>query len=307
VIYEQARSLKTIVNLEEQLARATELTAQRDILYRLLTLMPNDEMVMANTFAVEQKIVSQDITTHLGNAQARLANQDYLSMHQSYQALRALDAQHPVLSTLSAALLQAQASFSENSYVMHLETAVKFDDWQLADALLSQAQSRFPNNPQIQSYVTDVERVLYYQDRFKQHVEHLLAQPAKLSTSVLSTAASSSAAALASNDIIVRDMRASQLYLPSSPSLLALHQELEWLLAHANEMLRVTIASDGQSTVVLRGEEPQTWAPFTQKHIGLLPGVYQFAVHRIGYQSQVVEFVVDGQANTIFLGAITPL
>jgi hypothetical protein len=293
-IYEQARSLKTIVNLEQQLARAADLPAQRDILYRLLTIMPNDEQVMANTFAVEQKILSQVITKHLNNAQARLANRDYVSMHQSYQALRAFDAQHPALTTLADALLAAQASFSESSYIMHLQTAVKYDDWQLADALLAQAKTRFPSNPQIQSYVTDVERVLYYQERFTQYVEQLLNRPS----------------AATNKDLIAHDMRASQLYLPSSRRLLELHQQLEWQLAHVDELVHVTIASDSQSTIVMRdkgGEVGTTWTPFRQKHIGLLPGAYQFAVHRIGYQSQVVDLTVDTQAKTFFLGAMTPL
>lgn len=217
---------------------------------------------------------------------SRLINQAYRAIEnrqatEAKKALSAAEKMYPSRSAVTDIKKQLAALESQLRFETHRENALaaeKSDDWGTAKQQLELALKEKPADKMISDKFADAERIV----SLSQTLKRLLATPYRLANPQNKTAA----------DIALIQ---SQSYTQKSPTLAKMRAQLESTLRAVNTPVEVTVLSDGNTFVSVRGVG--NVGTTTSKVIELKPGPYTFEGKRQGYKSKLVEVMIPLDSN----------
>lgn len=224
---------------------------------------------------------------------SRLISQAYraIEKRQTAEAKKALTAAEKINPTRAAvtdvknqlATLESQLRFETHS--AKALTAEKADDWNTAKQHLELALKEKPADKKISDKLADAERIVSLLATLKR----LQANPYRLAKQQTKTEA----------DIALIQ---SQPFTQKSPTLTKTRAQLESTIRAVNTPIQVTVLSDGNTFVSVRGVG--NVGTTTSKVIELKPGPYTFEGKRQGYKSKLVEVMIPLDVNTYQLRVV---
>lgn len=291
----QASALASQIELIPQIAALTEAirvakvennaAKELKLIEQLLTIAPEREAMQQRANTLRTQLANAQFNQHISHAYRAIDNR------QAAEAKKALALAQKVYPSRSEvadaknklASLEAQLRFETHSKKALM--AEKADDWITAKQQLELALKEKPADKTISNKLADADRIVSLMQTFKR----LLATPHRLTNKQVKTEADIS-------------LIQSQSYTSKSPSLANMKRQLESTINAVNTPVNVTVLSDGNTNVSVRGVG--IVGTTTSKVIELKPGPYTFEGKRKGYKSKLVEVMIPIDKTTYQLRVV---
>ena len=230
------------------------------------------------------KILSESLKdvafqNHIAKCLALIERRRASGARKHFSAAKNIYPDRQELSVLSAELLELEKELRIEQALRNAEKAKKLDDWNKALEYFMQAGKDAPNNKEVLQGQQFAQGIISLKQTVAQH----LANPYRLSN----TTVRNSAKAAISQSIPV---------LSQSPSLTNQVRELADMLEKLNKEISVTVTSDNQTNVLVRGVGKV--GIISEKVIHLKPGAYVFEGLRKGYKAKLIKVEIPfGKSN----------
>ncbi len=199
---------------------------------------------------------------HVANRQLRAARSDY-------QQAKALDPKRSELRVLQQAINKLAVNQDLNSAIARGKTAIRQDNWRKARSIYAAASTRHPDDQNINNGLLLSNKLLSLHER----LDAYLKQPERLSAKNIAATAQ-------------QTLLEARVFSANSPSLMQKSKRLKTLIAAVNINIPVTVTSDNQTYIVVRGIG-KVGLTLTRT-IQLKAGFYSFEGIRKGYKSKLL-------------------
>ena len=188
----------------------------------------------------------------------------------NYQQAKAIYPERPELRVLNKAIGKLADGMDLDRAIAQGKAAIARDDWIKARSIYTAAAKKHPDNKTILDGLQLSDRIVSLQSELAAHIRHSL----RLSSPNVSAAA---------QDLLIQ----AKVFSRNSATLSRQTSELYGLIANMNKKISVTVKSDNQTFILVRGVGKVGITQ--QRTIQLKPGVYTFEGIRKGYISKLVE------------------
>lgn len=198
---------------------------------------------------------------------------------------RAISSSRNEINQLSQAIAQIERTNRFETNVASADNAATADDWDKVSRHITQALSHAPNDGLLTRRLDKANQII----ALKKRMAALLENPYRL----------------ANESVKIRAQIAlikAEPYADDSASLNALSAKLAGMLAAVNKVVAVSIASDGMTSVSIRGVG--IVGAVASKVIQLKPGPYTFEGKRNGYKSKIVTVTIPMNAMSFKLTVV---
>ncbi|MDQ6969448.1 MAG: hypothetical protein Q9M16_02940 [Mariprofundus sp.] len=199
---------------------------------------------------------------HVANRQLRAARSDY-------QQAKALDPKRSELRVLQQSIHKLALNQDLNSAIARGKTAIRQDNWRKARSIYAAASQRHPDDQNIRDGLLLSNKLVSLHET----LDVYLKQPERLSAKNIASSAQ-------------QTLLETRVFSANSPSLTQKANSLKKLIAAVNINIPVTVTSDNQTYIVVKGigKVGLTLA----RTIQLKAGFYSFEGIRKGYKSKLL-------------------
>ncbi|MFQ5344815.1 MAG: hypothetical protein ACE5DZ_02510 [Mariprofundus sp.] len=233
-------------------------------------LDPRRKALQLRATELAQQIREQKFAPLIARALADVEKRRLKAARSSYQQAKALDPNRPELLILDKAINKLANSLDLEKAITQGKAAVARDDWAKALSVYTAAAKKHPDDTTVLDGLQLSTRIVSLQSELAAYN----GQPTRLASPNVSAAAQS---------LLIQAGEFSR----NSASLSRQIKQLKNLIAEVNREIPITITSDNQTYILLRGIGK---IGITQeKTIQLKPGDYTFEGIRQGYRSKLVK------------------
>lgn len=282
---ERVAKLPEIVDLVARIKTANaENNQQRelDLIQQLLKLTPERDALKQRAQQLTTKLNTGEFQKQIAQGHQALENANTSTAQTALDKARQIYPARPEVQALSSAIQQTR----ENQQIRELQakasSAEAADNWADVKTSLEKIQALRPNDKAVTENLAVARDIV----DLKSRIDKTLASPYRLSDA---------AAGKEARELV----EAAQAYQTQSASLKAKARELDDVLSAANQPVDITIHSDNQTHISVRGVGHV--GVTDTKTIQLKPGTYTFEGKRAGYKSKLKEVQVPLVQNSVTL------
>lgn len=290
---ERVETLPEIADLVSQIETANAENnpqRERDLIQKLLKLTPEREELKQRVRELTNKLNSSEFQKQIAQGHQALENADLSAAQSALASARKIYPDQPAVRELDQAIETAR----EDRQIRRLEAdataAESADNWSEVKSLLEKIQSLKPNDKVVNERLAAANDIVALESQ----IDDTLKSPYRLSEKAAETTAR-------------QLVESAQDYQAQSPSLADKRRELQKVLTAINQPVDVTVRSDNQTHISVRGVGHV--GTTEAKTIQLTPGKYTFEGKRPGYKSKLktVEVPLDQNSVTLTLICDEPI
>jgi len=270
---EQIRILPQILALLKQATIAhTENNPEKEYaaVVEAFKLDPHRVELKQRAEILAENIRESQFTPLIARGLANVEKRNIKAARSSYQQAKTLYPERSELHILKAAIARLATELDLDAAIKQGKTAIAQDDWRKAHAIYAAAAKKHPDDQTILDGLQLSERIVALHSALAEHIKH----SARLSVPSVSEDARS---------LLVQ----AKVFSRNSLSLSRQISELNTLIAGMNKKIPVSVKSDNQTYILVRGVGKV--GTINEKTIRLKPGFYTFEGIRKGYRSKLVE------------------
>jgi tetratricopeptide (TPR) repeat protein len=261
------------------IARAeNDIQKEYDYLQQVSKIAPERDGVKDRLNELRDRINTQKFEWHISSGFDNCENKQPQKARSHYKKARQIDSKRPELSWLLTQILALEKSLRIKLAVNQAQQAVRQDDWEQVKLNFTRAAKDAPEDQKVVEGLRRANHILSLQAG----LEQFLKSPYRLAhKAVLNKAQQTLVAAnAASGDSFTIKRQAIQL---------------GELITQINRVIPVTIISDNQTYVLVRGVGKV--GVVTKKIIQLKPGNYTFEGTRKGFKSKLLHLLIPYDQN----------
>ncbi len=290
---ERVETLPEIAELVSQIKTANAENnprRERDLIQQLLKLTPERETLKQRARELTSKLNSSEFQKQIAQGQQALETADLSAAQSALAKARQIYPDQPAVHELDEAIETAREDRQIRQLEADATAAEAADNWREAKSHLEKIQSLKPNDKALSERLAVANDIVALQSQ----IDDTLKSPYRLSEKAAETTAR-------------QLVESAQDYQAQSPSLADKSRELNDVLTAINQPVDVTIRSDNQTHISVRGVGHV--GTTESKTIQLTPGKYTFEGKRPGYKSKLktVEVPLDQNSLTFTLICDEPI
>lgn len=290
---ERVETLPEIAELVSQIATANaENNPQRErsLIQQLLKLTPERETLKQRAQELTNQLNSNEFQKQIAQGHQALENADLSAAQSALDKAQKIYPDQPAVRELDEAIETAREDKEIRRLEANATAAEAADNWRDVKSHFEKMQSLRPNNKAVNERLAAANEIVALESQ----IDDTLKSPYRLSEQ----------AAQANARQLVESARD---YQAQSPSLADKRRELQKVLTAINQPVDVTIRSDNQTHISVRGVGHV--GTTESKTIQLTPGKYTFEGKRSGYKSKLktVEVPLDQDSVSLTLICDEPI
>jgi len=231
---------------------------------------PNKQKLKQRADMLAEKIRGSRFSALIARGLANVEKRRIKPARSNYQQAKAIYPERPELRVLNKAIGKLAHGMDLDRAITQGKASIARDDWIKARSIYTAAAKKHPDNKTILDGLQLSDRIVSLQSELAAHIRHSL----RLSSPNVSAAA---------QDLLIQ----AKVFSRNSATLSRQTSELYGLIANMNKKISVTVKSDNQTFILVRGVGKVGITQ--QRTIQLKPGVYTFEGIRKGYISKLVE------------------
>lgn len=276
IVREEIEKLPLILPLLDgaKVARIeNDLQKEYGFLQQVADIAPKREEVAERLQVLEELIKNRKFENHISAGFAAIGKKQIREARAHYLAAREVDPARQELVLLNAQLSELERSLRLQKHLKEAERAIRRDDWREARYNLARAAKDAPGNKTVVERLRRAERILGILGRFNE----IFSNPYRLTSPQVRTEAETTLAH-------------AEGFANTSFTVKRQAEQLRELISRVNRPVPVTIVSDSQTYIQLRGVGKVGMV--SEKIIELKPGKYTFEGSRAGFKSKLVETLI---------------
>lgn len=255
-----------------------DLQKESNFLQQVADIAPEREEVAERLQIIEELLKNQNFETHISAGFAAIDKKQAAAARGHYQSAREVDPARQELVLLKAQLAELERSLRLQKHIDEAERAIRRDDWRGARDNLAKAAKDAPGNKTVVEGLRQADRILGILNSFNT----FFSNPYRLTSQNVRTEAE---AVLAQ----------AESFAHTSFTVKRQSEQLRELINRVNRPVPVTIVSDSQTYIKIRGVGKVGMV--SEKIIELKPGKYTFEGSRTGFKSKLVETLIPYDQN----------
>ncbi|MDX8392166.1 MAG: hypothetical protein R8K53_06335 [Mariprofundaceae bacterium] len=235
-----------------------------------LKLAPHRRELQQRQAALAEKIKEARFAPLIARGLRHVEKRQLGAARKNYQQAKALYSERPELAILNKAISKLAVALDLEHAIAQGKTAIAQDRWKKAQEIYAIAAGKHPDDKTVIEGLQLADKMVGLQNRLANYIN----QPQRLSSQNVSAAA---------QDALMQ----ARIFSRNSNMLTRQASELKHLLAAMNIEIPVSVKSDNQTYILVRGVGKV--GRTEQRTIRLKPGRYTFEGLRKGYKSKLVE------------------
>jgi tetratricopeptide (TPR) repeat protein len=250
-------------------------------LQQYVAIEPDDTEALTRLYELQQQVRKARIAQLVSDAENAMVNQAFAQAQLFLTQLQQLDPAHPSLPLLKDNIARREAQQGLSVLQQQLKRMAELNDWRGIGFVTQRAITTFPTDPTLQQY----QQTALQLQRWQNQLQPYLNAPQRLSDANIQTQA-----VRLLNTIKNGVGELGVDYQPLEQSL----QQLTQYLTEASSLIMLTLYSDGESDVSIRGRGQL--GQFRERNVALPQGTHTFEVNRSGYRTKLI--TVDVSTDT---------
>ncbi|MDJ0622317.1 MAG: hypothetical protein QNJ17_05100 [Desulfocapsaceae bacterium] len=281
IVRKEIEKLPLILPLlnEAKVARTeNDLQKEYNFLQQVADIEPGREEVAERLQVLDELIKNQKFETHISAGFAAINNKQAAAARGHYQSAREVDPARQELALFKAQLAELERSLRVQKHIKEAEQAIRRDDWREARDNLAKAAKDAPGDKTVVEGLRQADRIIGILNDFKGFFNN----PYRLASQNVRTEAETS-------------LDQAESFANTSFAVKRQSEQLRELINRVNRLVPVTIVSDNQTYIQVRGIGKVGMV--SERTIELKPGTYTFEGSRPGFKSKLVETLIPYDQN----------